>query len=62
MALLGRTTYALPRRVDAALAEHRQIVAAIAQRNPTAAINAMQIHMQGAQSARLAMVHGSDDQ
>jgi DNA-binding FadR family transcriptional regulator len=58
MALLGRTTYSVPGRVEAALAEHRIVVAAIARRDPAAADTAMRAHMRGAQHARLRQMHG----
>lgn len=58
MALLGETTYAVPGRVDAAIAEHRVVVAAIARRDPAAADSAMRAHMRGAQHARLRQMLG----
>jgi DNA-binding GntR family transcriptional regulator len=58
MALLGETTYAVPGRVEAAIAEHRVVVAAIARRDPAAADSAMRAHMRGAQHARLRQMLG----
>jgi DNA-binding GntR family transcriptional regulator len=58
MALLGKTTYSVPGRIEAALAEHRTVVGAIARRDPAAADSAMRAHMRGAQHARLRQMHG----
>ena len=58
MALLGETTYAVPGRVEAAIAEHRVVVGAIARRDPAAADSAMRAHMRGAQHARLRQMLG----
>jgi len=58
MALLGRTTYSVPGRVQAAMAEHETVVAAIARRDPIGADAAMRAHLRGAQHARLRQMHG----
>ena len=57
MALLGETTYAVDGRVQAACAEHRAVVEAIARRDAQAADEAMRAHMRGAQHARLRQMH-----
>jgi DNA-binding GntR family transcriptional regulator len=58
MALLGETTYSVPGRIQAAVSEHRVVVAAIARRDPAAADSAMRIHMRGAEHARLRQMLG----
>jgi DNA-binding GntR family transcriptional regulator len=58
MALLGRTTYSVPGRVEAALNEHRTVVGAIARRDPGAADVAMRAHLRSAQHARLRQMQG----
>jgi DNA-binding GntR family transcriptional regulator len=58
MALLGETTYSVPGRIEAAVAEHRVVVAAIGRRDSAAADTAMRAHMRGAEHARLRQMHG----
>lgn len=58
MALLGRTTYSVPGRVEVAIAEHRTVVGAIARRDPGAADSAMRAHLRSAQHARLRQMQG----
>jgi len=62
MALLGRTTYSVPGRIETALREHQVVVDAIARRDPTVADSAMRAHLRGAQHARLRQMHSNTAQ
>ncbi|MBB3950382.1 GntR family transcriptional regulator [Aureimonas jatrophae] len=54
--LLGRTTFSVPTRPDAAAAEHRLVVEAIARRDADAAEVAARAHIRGALRARLVVM------
>jgi len=53
LALLGRTTFAAPGRIDAALTEHAAIVAAIARRDAPEADRLARLHVRHAYEIRL---------
>lgn len=59
MALLGRTTYSVHGRAQAAMDEHHAVVTAIARRDPVEADAAMRAHLRSAQHARLRQMHGN---
>ncbi len=54
--LLGRTTFSVPERPQAAAAEHRAVVDAIASRDLDGAEAAARAHIRGALRARLSMM------
>jgi DNA-binding GntR family transcriptional regulator len=56
MALLGPTTFSLPRRSEAALAEHEAVVSAIERHDPGAAEEAARAHIRAAYLARLKLL------
>ncbi|WP_127088892.1 GntR family transcriptional regulator [Aquabacter cavernae] len=56
IALLGGTTFAVAGRPVTAAQEHREIVAAIAARDPDRAESAAQAHIRGALKARLTLI------
>ena len=56
MMLLGRSTLGLDERKDAAIEEHRAILAAIAERDAAAAEEAARAHIRAAHRARLRIV------
>lgn len=53
IALLGRTTFSIPGRPDPAGREHREIIAAIAARDPDRADEAARVHIREALRSRL---------
>lgn len=53
VALLGRTTFQTPGRIDIALSEHDEIAAAIAERSPERAEAAMRKHVRNGYLARI---------
>jgi len=53
IALLGRTTFSIPGRLDPAGREHREIIAAIAARDPDRADEAARVHIREALRSRL---------
>jgi len=57
--LLGPTTYNAPGRIEAALAEHVQIVDAIRARDPAAAEEAMRRHIRHSHESRILVVSDS---
>ncbi|MBR9869346.1 MAG: GntR family transcriptional regulator [Oceanospirillales bacterium] len=58
MALLGSTTYTLPSRSEAALAEHQRIVEAIEKGDSAGAEQAARDHIRQAQQARIRILTG----
>jgi len=66
--ILGRSTMEQPDRAEAALAEHRDVLAALDARDEDAAERAMRRHIQNAHAARLRQIRdarqlepGTDD-
>lgn len=59
MALLGSTTYALPSRSEAALAEHERIIDAIEKGDAAGADKAARDHIRAAQQARIRILTGA---
>jgi len=62
LALLGRTTYAMPGRIASGLAENRAIVEAIERRDPDAAELAGRRHIHSAGQLRMQMLFGETNQ
>ncbi|MBX9740296.1 MAG: GntR family transcriptional regulator [Beijerinckiaceae bacterium] len=58
IALLGRTTFSVPGRPDPAAAEHRDIIAAIAARDPDRADEVARLHIHEALRSRLKIMQG----
>jgi DNA-binding GntR family transcriptional regulator len=58
VALIGRTTFHMPGRIETALREHEEIVDAIAARDPAAAEAAARRHIQNSYNARVAAMSG----
>jgi DNA-binding FadR family transcriptional regulator len=56
MVLLGATAYSMPERVAAIRSEHDVINSAIQMRDPQAAAEAMQRHLDTALAARLSLL------
>ncbi|WP_121066235.1 GntR family transcriptional regulator [Chachezhania antarctica] len=61
MMILGPTSLESPDRAREAVAEHDEIIAALAARDEATAEAAMRRHMEGAQSERLRMLRRDDD-
>jgi DNA-binding GntR family transcriptional regulator len=57
MVLLGPTTYTVPGRAETALGEHREVLAAIRERDPDRAEAAARAHIRAAQRARLQIIN-----
>ncbi|MDB5649155.1 MAG: transcriptional regulator [Hyphomicrobiales bacterium] len=58
IALLGRTTFSVDGRPDPAAVEHREIIAAIAARDPERAEEAARVHINEALRSRLRIMQG----